>query len=272
MKYAKANIIYFSATGTTATIAKAIGDGVGMEVDKFNITCGIDRAIHIGNDTLAIFAMPVYSGRIPQIAIEYLKKFTGDATPAIVVCVYGNRDFDDALLELKEVVTSCNFRVVSAAAFIARHSIFPVVAADRPDAHDIADAQMFGRHTAELLSVDGKLGELKVKGNYPYRAIASIPLCPKTSRKKCNSCGLCAKQCPAQAINIENPRKIDTTKCLLCAHCIAVCPKGAKHFGGLIYKLAKKSFAQKCAQWKTPYTVFAKPQYGCFLNVSIVVK
>lgn len=37
-------------------------------------------------------------------------------TPAIAVCVYGNRDYDDALIELKDAIEANGFKTVAAAA------------------------------------------------------------------------------------------------------------------------------------------------------------
>ena len=75
--------------------------------------------IEIPASSIAIFAAPVYAGRIPAVAAERFARFKGKHTPAIIFCTYGNRAFDDALLELKELVTANGFKVISAAAFVA---------------------------------------------------------------------------------------------------------------------------------------------------------
>lgn len=55
----------------------------------------------------------------------------------MAVVVYGNRDYEDALLELHDILSENGFVVVAAGAFVARHSIFPDVAAGRPDRDDL---------------------------------------------------------------------------------------------------------------------------------------
>ncbi len=53
---------------------------------------------------------------------------------------------------------------------------------------------------------------------------------PKWSEPKCNYCGVCAKQCPAQAITVN---KSDSTlhyladKCINCGKCVKLCPTKA---------------------------------------------
>lgn len=252
----KINLVYFSATGTTKRIMSAIAEGMGVEdVNLYNITWDAPQHVSVLPDEVTLFAVPVYSGRIPQTVVENINCFSGNGGAAIIVCVYGNRDFDDALLELRDLVVKNNFYVISASAFVAQHSIFPQVGQGRPDAGDLDKAREFGAKSLEVLNGAAHRNELSVKGNCPYREIASIPLKPKT-RRTCNSCGLCVKQCPVQAIDANDSRKIDKHKCLSCAHCIAICPKHAKHFGGLLYWLVSKKFTKKYSQRQEPYVVF----------------
>lgn len=260
MTYNNVNLIYFSATGTTQKIVTTVAKGMNIDSSKhYNITKGIDEVVNIPADNVAVFGMPVYAGRIPQIMVESLNKFTGNDTPAIMVCAYGNREFDDALLELKDIVEKNRFKVISAGAFIAEHSIFPKIAQARPDDNDLALISEFGCKSIEILKNKdiSQLSETRVSGNHPYRDTSPIPFKMKTS-KECNSCGLCAKECPTQAISKESPKKVDKTKCILCAHCIAICPKKAKHFGGILYSIVSKKFIKNYSERKEPYTVYAK--------------
>lgn len=252
----KVHLAYFSATGTTARVVSAIESGLGLDEKSNNnlIVINSQETVIVPSNELVIFGIPVFSGRVPEIAKQALEKIKGDNTPAIITCVYGNRDFDDALLELKEIVEANGFYVLSAGAFIAQHSIFPKVAQGRPDSADLKAAEAFGRNSIKALTATTNT-PLTVKGNHPYRATKPIPLNPKTD-SKCNSCGLCAKQCPTQAIDLENPKRTDKSKCISCAHCIAICPKHSKRFGGLLYWLASRSFQKNYSQRKEPYLIY----------------
>lgn len=256
MTLQKLNLAYFSATGTTAKIVSEIGKGIGVHKQhSINLTTHSQETTVIPNDEIIIFGIPVYSGRVPEIARKRIEMIKGNNTPAIIVCVYGNRDFDDALIELKDIVENNGFYVLSAGAFVAQHSIFPKVAQGRPDENDLKQAREFGINSIKILGNDTENRSLVVKGNHPYRAVKPIPLTPKTD-SSCNSCGLCSKQCPAQAIDINNPQKIDKSKCISCAHCISVCPKNSKKFGGLLYLIASKKFTKDNYQRKEPYLIY----------------
>ncbi|MEG1607575.1 MAG: 4Fe-4S binding protein [Mucinivorans sp.] len=259
MESNKLSTVYFSATGTTAKIVSAIAQGFStLKAREYKIITPCTEHIIFSHNETVIFGVPVFSGRVPTIAMKSLSNFSGSATPAIIVCVYGNREVDDALLELKNSVEQRGFKVISAAAFVAQHSIFPVVAAGRPNTQDIDHAHQFGHISAQwLYKADDKAFEmpLEVTGNYPYRPVKKIPLIPQTD-KNCNSCGLCVKQCPVGAIDSSNPHKTNKELCISCAHCVAICPKKSRHFSGLLYRMAARKFTKANTMPKEPYIVF----------------
>lgn len=169
--------------------------------------------------------VPVYGGRIPAIAAQRLLALQGNGNPAIAVVVYGNRAYEDALLELKNVLTEAGHQVIAAAAFIAEHSIIRSIAADRPHADDLARAVEFGaaveaRQKGELTTVD-------VPGNAEYRPLPQMPATPLVT-DACGGCGMCAHKCPVGAIPLSNPRSTDAAKCILCMRCVAICPRKAR--------------------------------------------
>lgn len=259
MKYKKINLVYFSATNTTKRVLEYIAQGMEIgNIVKYDITKGQDDEINFTDEDLVIFGFPVYSGRIPRISLTFLNKFRGNNTPAIIVCVYGNRDYDDALLELSDIISNNNFSIISAGAFIGQHSIFPQVGQGRPDKNDQEKAIEFGKESVKLLENIANITEVSkigVKGTFPYKAPKSVPLTPK-GNSKCDGCGKCVRSCPANAIAINTPRKTDKSLCIACARCIYVCPQGARSFGGILYKLVSKKFVKANAARKEPETVF----------------
>ncbi len=236
----KVTTLYFSATYTTKRVVEAVAAGLSNEVASYDITNDTATdAVIIPREELLVVGVPVYAGRVPAMAVERLRRFKGDNTPAVVVAVYGNRHYDDAVLELHDIMTECGFRTVAAGAFIAQHSIFPKVGAARPDAKDLAEIKSFAEKSLAVLA--GDFGAINIPGNRPYKVPGGIPIWPTASRK-CNGCGACAKLCPTGAIDPAAPKGVHKEKCIKCGRCIVVCPTKARRFYGIKYSLAVARF------------------------------
>lgn len=257
MEIKKITLVYFSATYTTRKVVRALAQMFGCEVEEHDVTDALpDSAMNLGRDgELLIVGMPVYAGRIPRRGAEALDKVKGDGAPAIAVCVYGNRDYDDALLELNDTLTTNGFKVIAAGAFIAQHSIFPQLAAGRPDKDDMAKLEAFGKRCKDKLDdwCEGDITiDLRIKGNRPYKKPGAVPLHPHGDKNKCNECRTCAKLCPTGAIDAQNPCHTDGSKCISCGRCVAVCPQHARHFGGILYSIAEKKIVGGNRERKEP--------------------
>lgn len=212
----------FSPTGGTSKIAAAIaGARMGTRIDLCSPV--EPQEMPAGAPLLAV--VPVYGGRIPAIAAQRLLALQGSGNPAIAVVVYGNRAYEDALLELKNVLTEAGHQVIAAAAFIAEHSIIRSIAADRPHADDLARAVEFG--AAVEAKLNGELTTVDVPGNAEYRPLPQMPATPLVT-DACGGCGMCAHKCPVGAIPLSNPRSTDAAKCILCMRCVAICPRKAR--------------------------------------------
>lgn len=236
------HLVYFSPALSTKKIIRSIGRNMNKPLKEHDITQGLPTPLSFSSDDLVIFGIPVYAGRLPALAAEQLQKMCGDSTSAVLVCVYGNRDFDDALLELKNITKERGFSTIAAGAFIARHSIFPNVAINRPDDEDNKKIVDFAQQCiTKYQTRENNTQEVEVKGNFPYREPSKIPLIP-TGGFKCDNCGTCIKMCPVNAIPENNPKKTDKSLCISCARCIAVCPQHTRKFRGLIYSIARKKF------------------------------
>ena len=212
----------FSPTGGTSKIAAAIaGARMGTRIDLCSPV--EPQEMPAGAPLLAV--VPVYGGRIPAIAAQRLLALQGNGNPAIAVVVYGNRAYEDALLELKNVLTEAGHQVIAAAAFIAEHSIIRSIAAYRPHADDLARAVEFG--AAVEAKLNGELTTVDVPGHAEYRPLPQMPATPLVT-DACGGCGMCAHKCPVGAIPLSNPRSTDAAKCILCMRCVAICPRKAR--------------------------------------------
>ena len=77
---------------------------------------------------------------------------------------------------------------------------------------------------------------VQVPGNRPYR----------DATKSCSSCGLCAKECPVNAIPTDNPKVTDKNKCISCMHCVNICPRHARKLNPLLLSVASKKLKKVC--------------------------
>lgn len=255
----KLTTVYFSATYTTQKVVEYIGNQISGEVHSFDITNdeNTDEVI-IPKDELLIVGIPVYAGRIPSMAVERIRRFKSEGARAIAIAVYGNRDYDDALLELSDILAENGFLIISAGAFIAQHSIFPKVGANRPDADDFKQMDLFIEETKNIIGKDGaKLLPIHIRGNRPYKIPGSIPIYP-SGNKTCKGCGICAKLCPTGAISPDNPKETDESKCIKCGRCIVVCPTQSRQFRGMTYTLASMKFNSAYKVRREPEMFFAR--------------
>ncbi|WP_139651667.1 4Fe-4S dicluster domain-containing protein [Raoultibacter phocaeensis] len=241
-------VYHFSATGTTERIATAVGRALDedarvvalAEHELLAHTDALDLIDAEARDAqtdaaCAVFAVPVFAGRVPRAAAEAIGRFHGNGTCAASIVVYGNRDFDDALLELNDLLERQGFAVQASAAFVAQHSMLPTVAAGRPDAADLAEAESFARSIAEKLATLDASGSNRaaapcVPGNRPYKEAPAAGWVPEVSGD-CTRCGICAERCPAQAIPHDTPNTTGEA-CFECMRCAMVCPEGARGLPG----------------------------------------
>ncbi len=253
------HIVYFSAAGTTQAVAREFAS----QMEGETVECNLLRkppaqVVELGEQDAALFAVPVYAGRVPAVCVNGIRAFAGNGRPAVAVVVYGNRAYDDALLELRDVLAECGFAVVAAGAFVAQHSIFPTVAAGRPDKEDHLAISGFARSCTAAFNAfasGARTGMVDVPGNNPYLTPKTVPLHPSADNS-CTACGICARRCPVQAIPLGNPSKTDNDRCISCAACIATCPEGSRAFRGVVYAGAKLAFEKKNATRKEPETFF----------------
>lgn len=255
MKIQRIQLIYFSATGTTQKVLRCMGEtlaqelGAAVQEDDFTLPAAREQTVACMPDELALVGTPVYAGRVPNVLLPYLKgQLTGSGAPAVPIVLFGNRNYDDALIELRDLLEAAGFRTVGGAAFVGEHSFSDILAAGRPDAADLKRAEEFAHALAHKVRTLECVPEqpVPVNGQTPIRPyytprdrqgnpVNILKVKPKVN-DRCDACGLCTEVCPMGSIDRTDVRKY-TGICIKCGACIKKCPQQARYYddAGYLY-------------------------------------
>lgn len=247
MKIKKIWAASFSPTGGTERIvsllAEELGERLRIPVEKIAYTLPAEREkmYSFAGDDLLILGTPVYAGRIPnKILPDVDKSFEGKGTPAVAVSVFGNRNYDDGLMELSLLLERHGFCVTAAAAAVSRHAFSDRVGTGRPDAEDVQALCAFAEKVAEKIQMISSVDALQITGHNPvgpyYTPLRAdgqpakfLKAKPLTDKERCTGCGACAQVCPMGTISPEDTSSVSGI-CIKCQACIRACPAQAKYF------------------------------------------
>lgn len=217
--------ICFSPTGGTRKVLDILNpDGETIDISK-------KIQMHLGPVDEAFVALPCYAGRCPMLALDNLGCISADGTKAVAVIVYGNRAYEDSLLELSDRLSEQGFRVYAAVAAIAEHSIIPEIAAARPDENDKALLKAYSYRIRKRLEASYPTG-ITIPGNRPYKIAKPSDMGIYADKSICTRCGICQQACPAGAISLADPCCTDKQLCINCMRCIKICPYHARGVDG----------------------------------------
>lgn len=244
--------MYFSGTGTTERVVRCAAHGLsaalGAPVREVNFTPASERKTppaFTPND-LVVCGLPTYAGRLPNLLLPYLKAVQGGGAWAIPVVLYGNRNYDDSLIELRDILKADGFYTLAAGAFVGQHAFSDTLAAGRPDEADLALADELACRAAEKLLAGAEPGQVEVRGESPLRPYyqprdrAGAPIDIRKVKPKvndgCKKCGWCALVCPMDAIDPADVSRVPGV-CIKCNACVKGCPEHARYFddAGYLY-------------------------------------
>lgn len=256
MKLEKIWAVYFSGTGTTRRTVERIAGGIASRLNlsaesvDFSRPAVRQETLGFGEKDLVVFGTPVYAGRVPNVLLPFLReRIVGGGALAVPVVLFGNRNYDDALIELRNILAADGMHPIAAGAFVGEHSFSRVLGADRPNAEDEALMDEFAARVAALAAgLDAApVKPVAVRGQEPLRPyytprdragnpINILKVKPKTDLSRCGGCGLCADLCPMGSID---PADVSAVRgiCIKCCACVKGCPTGAKFFddAGYLY-------------------------------------
>ncbi|MBQ9156084.1 MAG: EFR1 family ferrodoxin, partial [Eubacterium sp.] len=246
--------ISFSPTGGTEKVAGILADYIqdALAEEKVSVDL-VDKdftghSLLIRRKDIAVIALPSYGGRVPAVAASRIRKISGNGAKAVVIAVYGNRAYEDTLLELTDVACDSGFRVVAAVAAVAEHSIVREIAQGRPDEEDKEDLRKIADRILEKLDRRDD-SRPDIPGNHPYKPFHGIAL-GTYAEDHCIHCGNCAFACPVGAIPIETPDAPSGGSCISCMRCVQVCPVEARKAPAETVEAIRRKIGPACRDRK----------------------
>lgn len=246
MQIMKVWAVYYSATGNTETLVKAVAESaascLGTPVEFLSFSTPEERTEvrSFGAGDLVFVASPTYAGKLPnKLLPDFQSKLKGQGAFAVALVSFGNRSYDHSLAELCAVLESDGFHTLAGGAFVGQHA-FADLAMGRPNAADLEEARSFGRKAAEKARDCHDIpAPVQVPGdaNAPYyipkgldgEPAKFLKAKPKTHEDLCTQCGLCAEVCPMGSVDPADVCSVPGV-CIKCQACVHICPENAKYF------------------------------------------
>lgn len=212
-------LLTFSPTGQSKACALAVAKATKQEFIELDVTHFIQRQKPLAlADTTLIVAYPVYGGRVPRLFAEYLKEHvTCTNCKALAIASFGNRAFEDALVEMEDLLLAKGVPLIGAASIGCQHSYTDKVGPRRPD---IEDFQLLDRLAVYL---NGETKQVHPPGNRPYKRdmpLADPPYMPTLKSKGGKISSQLYAVCPTGCL-----AKGDPTICIHCCACIQLSNK-----------------------------------------------
>lgn len=231
-------IYYFSGTGNSKWVAEELARRTGDEVQSI-AALQKDGSVSVyancGSRIGVVF--PIYAWGAPLIVERFCKSLTMmEGVYAYAVCTCG----DEAGLALKRLKKMFDFRAAWSVAMPNNYVIgfdldTPEQEAKKVEAasgklESIAKSILAGESVYEVNEGAGarmKTGFIRPMFNTFARSTRSFSV-----DDNCNSCGLCERICPIDAIELQNGKPVWVKKhCTQCLGCINRCPQRAIQHG-----------------------------------------
>lgn len=261
-------IIYFSGTGNTKMVAEMIGESLRKKSYSVSVI-SLKEAIAGENDwehCVLGFGYPVYAIQYPEVFDELLAKLPvfSKKVPAFIFSTKGTYDGDSRALLARELAKK-NIVTFATETFKCPNNCFVNLLGEKRLHSVIGVFDEKLEEKVEMFSDAIQQGienhfkdKKKVRGVNPFFRLVSPVLKGvehqvfkkfSVDESACGGCGLCAKNCPAGRIHMEDGIvRYDAKACMGCMRCVSDCPKGAITFAGKLHgrKIYSREFRAAC--------------------------
>lgn len=235
-----AQLFYFTGTGNTLAIAKAIASGLG-DATVEPVT-NADPIIGDNTDAVGII-FPVHGWGMPKIMGDFVDKIENLSGKYIFgVCNYGGTLFSslktlERRLQKKSVPLDAGFALRMPVNYIPVFTVLSGVKEEKI----LAKAK--ARITAITSAVKDRRRSKIEQWNVPIISSLLIALNESMNKHisdqdkayrvddKCNGCRTCEKVCPVSNITMTAGRPVWNHSCQGCLACLHWCPRAAIQYG-----------------------------------------
>lgn len=233
-------VIFFSATGNSLAVAKAIADRL-LSLHQILSKKG---TFEISDSEGAGLVFPVHFGKLPAPVAELLRRVKDgevhiNAPYIFAVATYGElagracshiaKALADAGLKPDYIrsikMVDNNFSVVDVARQIESQGKKQIPEHLREIASDISARRRMTERPGVLGSIVGFFMDFMSAGKDVYRNFY-------VEEEKCSGCGVCAQVCPTGAVSLVDHKPQWRRECIMCTACYHNCSKGAIRFKG----------------------------------------
>ncbi len=214
-------VIYFSATGNTAKIAKTISENLksheDVNIEEIDITTysSRDKEIKLDNYGGIFFGFPIYALRAPKLLRDWLNTLSdGKNKMASAFFTYGGVKVGIAHHNIKQILEEKDFQVVSTGEFLGKHTSNLAgwtLMSDRPNQEDLNIAKEYaektlkrfmGKDVGRVKFDTPEMTEKQVDKMEDSANKRRIP--PSRQGEECTQCKTCEENCPTHAMDAES--------------------------------------------------------------------
>ncbi len=235
-------VIYFTGTGSSEYVAKAVADRLDDEIVQSNHIIKTGEKSSFNSERPWVFVFPIYLSTMPAIFMDFIGKheFRGSRKAYFIACCASA--IGSAPNRCADICREKHFEYMGTAMVQMPQNYIALFKMTEPDEikRRLSAALTSADEISKKISAEKALG-MKFTSKPEYLATKAVEKMyngPFTGTKKfyatdaCIGCGLCVKNCPLSIISLnENGRPKWTGSCIHCMACINRCPKQAIEYG-----------------------------------------
>ena len=230
-------ILYFSATGNSKYVATRIAQAIGQNIVSI-ADCIHENKYTFEEETIGIIS-PTYDWGLPSIVREFLEKASFQTKYMYFIATYGTTPgaighMANKAIQKRSIDAYYSIRMVD--------TWTPIFDISTPE-----KIEKYTKTTEEdidniICRVRERHANKHMSPRTPaiFTELIAQPIYNRKVRRtshfhvqdNCIGCGLCAKKCPVQAIEMQNKRPVWVKeKCVMCLGCLHRCPEFAIQYG-----------------------------------------